>query len=110
MKAMIRSVDDHGKRYDCIAFVCPGCVAMLGGSGIHMLAVNTTVKSPSWDWNGDLQKPTLSPSILTGKGTQNVCHSFLRNGVFQFLTDSNHRYCGKEVAMPDLPDWFVKEK
>lgn len=109
MKAMIRQVDDHGKNYSCVAFVCPGCVDMLGGSGLHMLAVNTSVKSPSWDWDGNLQKPTLSPSILTGKGSKNVCHSFLRAGVFEFLTDCTHSLAGKKVEMPDLPEWFTKE-
>ncbi len=109
MKSMIRHVDDHGKKYDCLAFVCPGCIAMVGGTGLHMLAVNTTVKSPSWDWNGNLEKPTLTPSILTGKGSDKICHSFLTSGVFKYLGDCNHELANQEVPMVDLPDWFVKE-
>lgn len=109
MKSMIRHVDDHGKKYDCLAFVCPGCINMMGGTGLHMLAVNTTVKSPSWDWNGDLEKPTLTPSILTGRGSDKICHSYLTDGKFVFLDDCNHELVNQTVEMLDLPDWFVKE-
>jgi hypothetical protein len=105
MKAMLRGVDDHGVTYDYLMFVCPGCKAMGGGSGLHMLPVNTQVKSPSWDWDGNLEAPTLSPSILTGKGSPNICHSFLEAGVFQFLNDSTHPLASQFVPIPDLPDW-----
>ncbi len=109
MKSQIRHVVDHGKLYDCLAFVCPGCIAMLGGTGLHMLAVNSTIKTPAWTWDGDLVVPTLRPSILTGRGTPNICHSFLRAGVFEFLNDCAHSLAGKKVPMPDLPEWFIKE-
>lgn len=108
MKAMIRHVDDHGLKYVALAFVCPGC-ATWGGSGLHLLPVNSSEKSPSWNWNGNLRMPTLEPSILTGRLTGKVCHSFLRNGVFQFLADSVHPLAGQYVDMPDLPEWFIKE-
>lgn len=109
MKSMIRHVKDGKKRYDALAFVCPGCVMMHGGSGIHLLPVNTTETSPAWDWDGNLEKPTLSPSILTGKGTKFICHSFLRAGVFDYLGDCTHRYNSKKVVIPDLPDWFTEK-
>lgn len=109
MKSMLRHVNDHGNKYDALMFVCPGC-ALDGSSGLHILPVNSTTKSPAWDFNGNFEKPTLSPSILTGKGSENVCHSFLTDGVFQFLEDSTHAFAGKEVPMPDLPDWVLDEK
>lgn len=109
MKSMTRLVNNHGILYECLAFVCPGCIDMYGGSGLHMLPVNTTMKSPSWDWDGNLILPTLSPSILTGKGTPKICHSFLKEGEFQFLDDCTHSLVGKHIMMPDLPLWFVKE-
>jgi hypothetical protein len=106
MKAMLRTVNDNGKTYDVLMFVCPGCAA--GGpkdyEGLHMLPVNAeNIDKPSWGWNGDLESPTLSPSILS-KGYC-VCHSFLRDGIFEFLTDSSHPLSGQNVPMPDLPDW-----
>ncbi len=110
MKSMLRTVNDHGLEYTCLMFVCPGCVAEVKNSALHMLPVNSSrVKEPSWDWNGSLFSPTLSPSILTGKDTLYVCHSFLRNGIFEFLDDSTHSLAGKHAPMPDLPEWVIKE-
>lgn len=108
MKAQVRHVADHGKTYDALAFVCPGC-ALDGSSGLHVLPVNTTATSPAWEWNGDVEAPTISPSILTHGGADTVCHSFLRGGVFEFLGDCSHDLAGQHVPMPDLPDWFTDQ-
>ena len=108
MKAMIRNVDDHGTKYQALAFVCPGCLELGGGSGLHMLPVNSTEESPSWDWDGNLEAPTLSPSILTGKDDPaRRCHSFLKAGVFEFLGDCAHSLAGTSVPMVELPGWFT---
>lgn len=110
MKSMIRKVNDQGVRYEALAFICPGCASVSERStGLHLLPVNTTNKKPAWEWDGNLEAPTLSPSILTGKGSSSICHSFLKNGVFNFLTDSTHALSGKEIPIPDLPDWFVND-
>lgn len=108
MKAMVRHVDDHGVKYDALAFVCPGCADALDNSGLHMLAVNSTVKSPAWTWDGNLDAPTLSPSIVTRTGDL-VCHSFLEAGVFNYLDDCTHKFRGQHVPMGDLPEWFTDE-
>lgn len=115
MKAQLRSVNDHGVVYNSLVFVCPGCAA--GGpdgySGLHSLPVNAeNIGKPVWTWNGDLEKPTLSPSILT-HGTKNGiyprCHSYLQEGKFNFLTDSTHPLAGQNgIPMPDLPEWAEK--
>lgn len=111
MRAALRTVDDHGTVYQALAFVCPGC-AETGQSGLHMLPVNTTLHSPSWEFDGDLESPTLSPSIRSSTGPFSdtgaplgVCHSFLKAGVFEFLDDCTHSLKGQHVPMPDLPDW-----
>lgn len=107
MKAMIRNVDDHGVKYDALAFVCPAC-----GDDLHMLAVNTDQKSPSWTWDDNLDAPTLSPSILTRWGNEpnvHVCHSFLKAGVFEYLSDCTHAFAGQNVPMGELPEWFTTE-
>lgn len=77
--------------------------------GLHMLPVNTDETSPNWEFDGDLKYPTLNPSILTGKDTPNICHSYLKVGVFQFLDDCTHELRGYYVDMPDLPQWFLDE-
>lgn len=109
MKSQLKTVDDHGTYYDCLAFVCPGCIEMFNGTGLHMLAVNTENKTPAWTWNGNADIPTLSPSILTKTEDGGICHSFLRDGIFEFLSDCTHSLAGQKVPMPDLPDWFIDE-
>jgi len=111
MKSQIRHVRDGNKRYDALAFVCPGCIEMFGdpSTGLHLLPVNTDQHSPAWTWDGNLENPTLSPSILTGKNTPNICHSFLKSGVFEYLSDCTHSLAGQKVILPDLPEWFIKE-
>lgn len=116
MKASLRTVDDHGVKYEALLFICPGC-ANGNGSGYHMLPVNSTTKSPSWNWDGNIEAPTLSPSILThgiftdgGYDPKGICHSFLRNGVFEFLSDCTHQYAGQSVPMPDMPDHWATEE
>lgn len=107
MKSTIRHIDDHGVKYDALMFVCPGC-AFNGMSGLHMLPVNSKVKSPSWDWDGNLEAPTVSPSILTKwwhLSNQVVCHSFLKAGVFEYLGDCTHQYANQHVPIPNLPTW-----
>ena len=114
-KAQLRTIDDHGRTYTALAFWCPGCEQVDNDGhrhrGLHMLPVNSTWKTPSWGFDGNLDAPTLSPSILTRSGPDgvNVCHSFLRAGVFEFLGDCTHQYAGQQVSIPDLPDWVVRE-
>lgn len=112
MKSMLIQVDDHGIIYQALKFVCPGCATSpSGATGLHILPVNTEETSPSWDFDGNLDAPTITPSILTRTGRDNafVCHSFLKNGIFEFLNDCTHELVGKKVPIPDLPDWVVNE-
>lgn len=110
MKTRLRTVTDGKVTYEHLLFVCQGCIAggPNGYDGIHALPVNTEVKSPSWNWNGDLEKPTLHPSILSfGEVVPegySRCHSFLTDGVFNFLEDSTHSLAGQSVPLPDLPE------
>lgn len=79
---------------DLLMFWCPGCderhMVRIGGQG--------------WQWNGDAERPTLSPSILVqGNPDVPVCHSFVRDGNIQFCSDSSHSLTGKTVPLPDFP-------
>jgi len=73
-------------------FRCPGCDAAR-----H--SVNAT-----WKFNGNMEAPTFSPSILvTGGGDSSYrCHSFVEDGKIRFLQDCSHTLAGKTV---DLPEW-----
>jgi len=51
-----------------------------------------------WSWNGDVDKPTLKPSILT-RANGVVCHSFVNDGFVKFLGDCTHDLVNKEVEL-----------
>jgi hypothetical protein len=100
-------------------FWCPGCnEAHAVGAGPNQ-----------WTFNHDPVKPTFNPSVLLKSGHfaehyeegDNcwckyyaehpnkkpafkcfVCHSFVRDGQIQFLSDCTHALAGQTV---DLPDW-----
>lgn len=81
-----------GKMY---VFHCPGC----GYS--HPFEVECAERG--WTWNGSMDKPTFSPSLLVWENRpESRCHSFVRDGQIQFLSDCHHSLAGKTV---DIPDW-----
>lgn len=96
---------------DRVHFWCPGC------DQAHGITVGT------WTWNGDLELPTFTPSVLirgnqwskdeypeyfkprhaaVAPGADTVCHSFVTDGRIQFLGDCTHELAGQTV---DLPEW-----
>lgn len=101
---------------------CPGC------KSLKMLPINgTSDKRPNWQFDGNLEKPTLSPSIKTSyymmsdegeaaaergdapgpdgryHGHEYVCHSFLKAGRWEFLSDCTHELKSQTVDMQPLP-------
>lgn len=76
------------------AFFCPGCKCG------HMFA-----KDGRWTFNGDLTKPTFSPSLLYSGGHEGQygrCHLFLRDGMIQFLSDCGHELAGQTVPFENF--------
>lgn len=67
-----------------------------------------------WNWNGDVDKPTLSPSILQKcgpfpedtkrAGEFDICHCFVRNGNIEFCGDCTHSLKGQSVTLPEMED------
>jgi len=111
-----------GDGESALSFWCPGC------KGPHMLRIGGD-KRPQWEWNGDVDRPTFDPSVMVRSGHFvpgqegkecwcsyeqrfgrklpegtgcSICHSFVRDGRIEFLSDSTHALAG--VTM-DLPDW-----
>lgn len=93
----IRRVENIDGRFH---MYCPGCKMD------H--AVYTQNKNgPNWSFNGNVENPTFSPSLLVrynwGKlQKQVVCHSFIRDGVWQFLSDCTHDLAGQNVPMIEV--------
>lgn len=121
-------VDSEGCFYG-IRISCPGC-----SPAAHVLPVDWTPdgyeRSPdqtkeSWGFNGDLERPTFSPSILSkwiwGSPpvtqanleewkrapweqcqVEHVCHSYITDGRIEFLNDCTHGLAGQTVSLPDI--------
>ncbi|WP_296540048.1 DUF6527 family protein [Rhizorhabdus sp.] len=93
-----------------MAFHCPGCGEQ------HSCTVGEGSGRPRWGWNGDLDRPTLTPSVLVtyngpdaGKLDEDgfrappaICHSFVIDGQIRFLTDSTHALAGQTVDLPEI--------
>jgi len=100
----IRTLSNGGQ-----VFFCPGC------ESTH--AVNFHPNGPKWTYNGNAEKPTFNPSILVrlewsknmdpgdnpDEYRDEVCHSFVRDGMIQFLGDCTHALAGKTVEIPEWP-------
>jgi hypothetical protein len=94
---------------------CPGCECM------HVVPVAGTV---AWGFNGDCDRPTLTPSVLVYShrtlidnslegdallAPDNVrdtpqCHSFIRDGMIQYLGDCTHALADQTVPMEPLDE------
>lgn len=157
--------------YRHVITFCPGC------NSSHPFTIEVADdfhgNRAIWNWDGNLEKPTFSPSLLchhsvhlcegqheltacptydggtcertahwvgyrctdgsiiapkvtevVPDGAEKIlvhdgghvidspygnCHSFLSEGVWQFLGDSAHYLAGQSVPMVPLPDWLVRE-
>jgi hypothetical protein len=88
--------DDVTPDGEVYSFWCPGCEQH------HLFAVRKEGR-PSWTFDGNMQQPTFSPSLLYPDKTPR-CHLFLRNGKLEFCSDCEHELAGKTVDLPDIPE------
>lgn len=100
-----------------LGYWCQGC------DMLHMVRVEGDEPGPKWGYNGNPDAPTFTPSVLVqydhwvppaqpgqpaGAQTKmsEVCHTFITNGMVQFLGDCTHRFAGQTVPLPELPsEW-----
>jgi hypothetical protein len=125
LPARVKPVNDSKSQLYGYQFQCPAC------NNAHLLPVGEG-PGPRWDFNGSLEFPTFSPSLLirsghyTSGGTDHcwckynekqiaagkkpagfkctICHSFIVNGQIQFLTDCTHELAGSTVDLAEIPD------
>lgn len=74
-------------------FWCPGC------KGHHYFG-------PGWAFDGNVEAPTISPSILVRTCydgvTPHVCHMFVRAGRIEYLSDCTHALAGTTIDMVEI--------
>jgi hypothetical protein len=101
----LRTQADGPNRF--LGFYCPGCERG------HVLRVEGPPGRPMWSFDGNAEKPTFSPSVLSSiparvdslgvsHPQKTLCHLFVRCGRIEFLSDCAHELAGQTV---DLPDW-----
>lgn len=88
-------------------FWCPGC------EEVHVMYTETG--AILWTFNGHLEKPTFTPSLLnTRPGTPYRCHVVVTNGVLDYCGDCSHALAGKSIPMVEWrgfdPDKYAEEK
>lgn len=112
--------DAKGTQY--LTFFCPGCQEP------HQYRIGGDTPGPKWTFNGDVNRPTFSPSLLgftTFSDTEEnpdgspkalpegqrrtLCHLFVTDGQIIFCGDCPHSLAGKTVPLPELPDWMQSD-
>lgn len=110
---------DYGNGRLGVSYWCQGCKRMHG---------IITDGPGAWGWDRNVDSPTFTPSVLTTYRSgeppvtpenfaeyklnpwpqtkkDNVCHTFITNGMVQFLGDCTHEFVNQTVPLPDLPDY-----
>lgn len=98
MPDVVERMSSEGETEVLLCFHCPGC----------KYGHSFRIKGPSgpvWDWNGSMEKPTFSPSLLVWRDSnEKRCHSFVRDGQIQFLGDCWHELKNQTVPLPPVED------
>jgi hypothetical protein len=90
-----------------VRFVCPGCKADDKMTHHSVCTEAGFTGTPRWEFNNDLNRPTLAPSIRARYGWaagEVVCHSFVRAGRIEYQADCTHSMAGKTVDLPPYSD------
>lgn len=91
-----------------IGFHCPACDTM------HFYYTDEYEHpGPKWEFNGDVENPTFSPSLLRSTSIPRneaekenpvwypQCHLFVIDGQIQYCSDSPHALAGQTIPIPD---------
>jgi hypothetical protein len=87
----------------------------LGDVHLPVMIGGTRKDTGNWTWNGDVDKPTLKPSIKRtgyigkntcyddgGPGRECVSHVWVNDGVVQYLDDTTHELRGQKLELLDI--------
>ena len=99
-------VSEHGGE-QWVRYRCPGC------------GHDHAVPAARWNWNGDVDKPTLSPSVrhyyempadvAKKKGRSKnrqvtTCHYHIEDGMIKFCNDCPHKLKNQTVELPEIEE------
>lgn len=106
---------DKNKEHEEYIFHCEGCetghrFVVRWGSEIGAEYKSKFGNLPVWAFNGSLEKPTFTPSLLVHGWksedpkyrSQPQCHLYVTDGKIQYLGDCGHPLAGKTVDLPDI--------
>ena len=82
-------------------FQCPGCECC------HYVRTEQDPelkKKDVWQWNGNVDKPTVTPSLHIFDNERTRCHLFITDGNLRFLNDCDHELKGQVVPMLEWED------
>lgn len=80
--------------HDQYHYNCPGC------GYVHAFALKS--EGGHHEFNMDLNNPTISPSLVQNFTPGKMCHSFIKEGKIQFLSDCWHELRGQTVELPEI--------
>lgn len=87
------------------SFFCPGC----GKTHAVYTKQENNQEHPIWGFNGDVNKPTFTPSVavlsttkIAGAYRETRCHSFIREGRIEYLPDCDHELAGQIIEMNEV--------
>lgn len=79
---------------------CPACGF---GHKFNAAEYPNPLNGAKWTFSGTLEWPTFAPSMLIKyqlrPGEDYVCHSFVRDGKIEFLSDCTHAMAGQTVEL-----------
>lgn len=98
----VRGKKIYESRPGMFLFECPACKychAFYTENG----PLNDAGVMQNWTYNGNADKPTISPSLnVNAKNDATRCHSFINDGMITFLGDCYHALKNTTV---EIPDW-----
>lgn len=74
---------------NCVYFYCPACKMNHGGP------------LTMWTFNGNYEKPSITPSFRVRYGQDKQCHTIITDGYINYCTDCTHELAGQKIPMEE---------
>ena len=90
----------NNENYPAWTFECPGCKC-----NHYITTERPKGGKPVWEFNGDVDKPTFSPSIRVEwehKNKKFTCHFNITNGKIRFRSDCTHSLKNQYIDLPEI--------